>query len=138
MRRPLTVAAADAVFTAVSLPGTTAQAAGPAPAVSADRLGAGGSFPELQALNFRDGGPGRTRDGKYRLIASEGKVVGGPLLKTGNTTSRVEFGCDPGERTDAWSASGVAHHWALARGGLLPDLRALAGLTGLELVEVSA
>ncbi|MFE9397011.1 hypothetical protein [Streptomyces flavidovirens] len=83
-------------------------------------------------------GLGQTRDGRYKLVASEGKVVGGPLLEIGNTTSRVDFGCDPGEWTDAWSASGVAHHWALATGSLLPDLRALAGLTGLELVEVSA
>ncbi len=83
-------------------------------------------------------GLGQSRDGRYKLVASEGKVVGGPLLKIGNTTSRVDFGCDPGEWTDAWSASGVAHHWALATGSILPDLRALAGLTGLELVEVSA
>ncbi|WP_328535505.1 L-fucose/L-arabinose isomerase family protein [Streptomyces sp. NBC_00344] len=151
-----------------------------------DRLGAGGSFTELQALNFRDGvvemghdgpghlaisdgrpvlrglgvyhgkrgwgvsvefdvrhgpvtlvGLGQSRDGRYRIVAAEGKVVGGPLLQIGNTTSRVDFGADPGEWTDAWSASGVGHHWALATGRLLPDLRALAGLTGLELVEVT-
>ncbi|MCT2588823.1 L-fucose/L-arabinose isomerase family protein [Streptomyces sp. N2-109] len=152
-----------------------------------DRLGAGGSFTELQALNFRDGvvemghdgpghlaisenkpllrglgvyhgkrgwgvsvefdvkhgpvtlvGVGQTRDGRYRLIAAEGEVVGGPLLSIGNTTSRVDFGADPGEWTDAWSASGIGHHWALATGRLLPELRALAGLSGLELVEVTA
>ncbi|WP_030977427.1 L-fucose/L-arabinose isomerase family protein [Streptomyces sp. NRRL S-1824] len=152
----------------------------------ADRLGAGGSFTELQALNFRDGvvemghdgpghlaiserkpllrglgvyhgkrgwgvsvefdvkhgpvtlvGLGQSRDGRYRLIASEGEVVGGPLLQIGNTTSRVDFGTDPGEWTDAWSASGVGHHWALATGRLLPELRALADLVGLDLVEVT-
>ncbi|MEU3463445.1 L-fucose/L-arabinose isomerase family protein [Streptomyces sp. NPDC006733] len=151
----------------------------------ADRLGAGGSFTELQALNFRDGvvemghdgpahlgiserrpllrglgvfhgkrgwgvsvefdvrhgpvtlvGLGQTRDGRYRLIASQGEVVGGPLLRIGNTTSRVDFGTDPGEWTDAWSASGVAHHWALATGHIVPELRAVADLTGLDLVEV--
>ncbi|AXG82055.1 L-fucose/L-arabinose isomerase family protein [Streptomyces paludis] len=151
-----------------------------------DRLGAGGSFTELQALDFtadvvemgHDGpghlaisarkpllrglgvyhgkrgwgvsvefdvrhgpvtlvGLGQTRDGRYRLIAAEGEVVDGPHLEIGNTTSRVSFGCDPGEWTDAWSASGVGHHWALATGALLPELRALAGLTGLDLVEVA-
>ncbi|WP_406134963.1 arabinose isomerase [Streptomyces sp. NBC_01089] len=151
----------------------------------ADRLGAGGSFTELQALDFRAGvvemghdgpghlaisdgrpllrglgvfhgkrgwgvsvefdvrhgpvtlvGLGQTRDGRYRIVAAEGEVVGGPRLKIGNTTSRVDFGVDPGEWTDAWSASGVGHHWALATGRLLPDLRALAGLGGPELVEV--
>lgn len=151
-----------------------------------DRLGAGGSFTELQALDFTAGvvemghdgpghlaisarkpllrglgvyhgkrgwgvsvefdvrhgpvtlvGLGQSRDGRFRLVAAEGEVVDGPLLEIGNTTSRVDFGCDPGEWTDAWSASGVGHHWALATGRLLPELRALAGLTDLELVEVS-
>ncbi|MFF2521085.1 arabinose isomerase [Streptomyces liangshanensis] len=152
----------------------------------ADRLGAGGSFTELQALDFTAGvvemghdgpghlaisehrpllrglgvyhgkrgwgvsvefdvrhgpvtlvGLGQTRDGRYRLVAAEGEVVPGPLLEIGNTTSRVDFGCDPGEWTDAWSGSGVGHHWALATGGLLAELRCVAGLTGLELVEVT-
>lgn len=150
-----------------------------------DRLGAGGSFTELQALDFRDGvvemghdgpghlaiserrpllrglgvyhgkrgwgvsvefdvkhgpvtlvGVGQSRDGRYKLIASQGEVVGGPLLRIGNTTSRVDFGTDPGEWTDAWSASGVGHHWALGSGHIIPELRALADLSGLELVEV--
>jgi L-arabinose isomerase len=152
-----------------------------------DRLGAGGSFTELQALNFRDSvvemghdgpghlaiserrpllrglgvyhgkrgwgvsvefdvkhgpvtlvGVGQSRDGRYRLIASQGEVVGGPLLRIGNTTSRVDFGTDPGQWTDAWSASGVGHHWALGTGHIVPELRALADLTGLELVEIGS
>jgi L-arabinose isomerase len=129
-----------------------------------DRLGAGGSFTEMQALNFKDGvvemghdGPAhlaiserrpllrglgvfhgkrgwgvsvefdvkhgpvtafgitQQRDGRMRFVASEGSVVDGPLLKIGNTTSRVDFGCDPGEWCDAWSQSAVAHHWASGR-----------------------
>jgi len=151
-----------------------------------DRLGGGGSFTELQALNFRDGvvemghdgpahlavsnrkpmlrglgvyhgkrgwgvsvefdvkhGPVTTfgiaqrRDGTYRFVASAGTVVAGPLLKIGNTTSRVDFGCDPGEWTDAWSATGISHHWALGTGNLLPELRATAELLGVELAEVA-
>ncbi|HEU4945842.1 MAG TPA: L-fucose/L-arabinose isomerase family protein [Kribbella sp.] len=147
-----------------------------------DRLGAGGSFTELQALNFRDNvvemghdgpahlaissarpllrglgvyhgkrgwgvsvefdvkhgpvtalGLGQLRDGTFRLIASEGTVVPGPLLQIGNTTSRVDFGCDPGEWTDAWSASGVAHHWALGTGHLAADLRTTADLLSIPL-----
>ncbi|HEX4833585.1 MAG TPA: L-fucose/L-arabinose isomerase family protein [Trebonia sp.] len=150
-----------------------------------DRLGGGGSFTELQALNFRDqvvemghDGPAhlaisdrrpmlrglgvyhgkrgwgvsvefdvthgpvtavgiaQQRDGAYHLVASAGTVVGGPLLKIGNTTSRVDFGRDPGEWTDAWSATGISHHWALATGNLLPDLRATADLLGTTLTEI--
>lgn len=147
-----------------------------------DKLGAGGSFTELQALNFHDNvvemghdgpahlaisakkpllrglgvyhgkrgwgvsvefdvkhgpvtalGLGQLRDGSFRLIASEGEVVPGPLLQIGNTTSRVDFGCDPGEWTDAWSASGVAHHWALGTGHCAAELKAVADLLHLDL-----
>lgn len=150
-----------------------------------DRLGAGGSFTELQALNFRDNvvemghdgpahlaisarkpllrglgvyhgkrgwgvsvefdvkhgpvtllGLGQLRDGTFRLVASEGEVVPGPLLKIGNTTSRVDFGGDPGEWTDAWSATGVDHHWALGTGHRAAELGAVADLLGLELTVV--
>ncbi len=151
-----------------------------------DRLGAGGSFTELQALDFiagavemgHDGpahlaasearpllrglgvyhgkrgwgvsveleikrgpvtalGLAQRRDGVFRLVAAEGDVVDGPRLQIGNTTSRVDFGCDPGEWTDAWSATGVGHHWALGLGHRIADLRAIADLLGLELVEVT-
>jgi L-arabinose isomerase len=151
-----------------------------------DRLGAGGSFTEMQALNFADNvvemghdgpahlqisqrrpllrglgvyhgkrgwgvsvefdvrhGPVTTfgiaqqRDGSFRFVASSGTVVPGPLLQIGNTTSRVDFGCDPGEWTDAWSATGISHHWALGVGDLMPELRATAELLGSELIEVA-
>ena len=151
-----------------------------------DRLGGGGSFTELQALDFDAGvvemghdgpahlaiserkpllrglgvyhgkrgwgvsvefdvnhGPVTTfgiaqlRDGGFRFVTSKGDVVPGPLLQIGNTTSRVDFGCDPGEWVDAWSATGISHHWALGIGDLRPELRATADLLGIELAEVS-
>jgi L-arabinose isomerase len=150
-----------------------------------DRLGAGGSFTELQALNFRDGvvemghdGPahlaisarqpllrglgvyhgkrgwgvsvefdvspvpvlsqpeGGDRDGTFSLVTAEGTVVPGPLLQIGNTTSRVDFGRDPGEWTDDWSASGIAHHWALGTGHRVRELRAVADLLGLGITVI--
>ncbi len=150
-----------------------------------DRLGAGGSFTELQALNFRDrvvemghDGPAhlaisehrpllrglgvfhgkrghgvsvefdvahgdvtvfgvtQMRDGRFRFVASEGQVVAGPLLAIGNTTSRVDFGRDPGEWCDDWAATAVAHHWALGVGHRLDELRAVSDLLGVELVVV--
>ncbi len=150
-----------------------------------DRLGAGGSFTEMQALNFRDGvvemghdGPAhleisngrpllrglgvfhgkrgwgvsvefdvrhgpvtafgitQLRDGRLRFVVSEGTVRGGPLLQIGNTTSRVDFGCDPGEWCDNWSRSAVAHHWALGVGHRYPEIRALGELLDIEVVRV--
>jgi L-arabinose isomerase len=150
-----------------------------------DRLGAGGSFTELQALNFTDGvvemghdGPAhlaisdrkpmlrglgvfhgkrgwgisvefdvkhgpvtalgltQMRDGSFRFVVSEGEVVAGPLLQIGNTTSRVNFNRDPGEWCDAWSATAVAHHWALGTGHRVKELRSVAELLGIEIVTV--
>ncbi|GGP15539.1 L-fucose/L-arabinose isomerase family protein [Nonomuraea glycinis] len=150
-----------------------------------DRLGAGGSFTELQALDFLRGhvemghdGPAhleissrkpllrglgvfhgkrgwgvsvefdvahgpvtafgllQKRDGTFGFVVSEGETVDGPHLKIGNTTSRVDFGRDPGEWTDAWSATGISHHWALGTGHRAEELRALADLMGVEVVHV--
>lgn len=81
-------------------------------------------------------GVGQTRGGRYKLIAAQGDVVDGPHMKIGNTTSRVDFGRDPGEWTDEWSASGVGHHWALGTGHRIADLRAVASLLDIPLTEV--
>lgn len=150
-------------------------------------LGAGGSFTEIQALNFVDGvvemghdgpahlavsarqpllrglgvfhgkrgwgvsvefdvahGPVTTlgiaqdRDGRYAFVTAEGVVVDGPLLEIGNTTSRVDFGMDPGEWVDAWSQTGIGHHWALCVGHRSADVAAAASLLGIEHREVAA
>lgn len=150
-----------------------------------DRIGAGGSFTELQALNFQDDvvemghdgpahlaisankpllrglgvyhgkrgwgvsvefdvdhgpvtvcGLAQDRDGTFSLVASEGTTVAGPLLQIGNTTSRVDFGRDPGEWTDEWSATGIAHHWALGTGHRVEELRAVADLLGMRITVV--
>jgi L-arabinose isomerase len=81
-------------------------------------------------------GIAQLRDGSFRFVASEGQVVPGPRLAIGNTTSRVDFGCDPGEWTDQWSATGIAHHWALGTGHLVAALGATADLLGVELVDI--
>lgn len=148
-------------------------------------VGAGGSFCEIQALNFEDGvvemghdgpahlavssrdpllrglgvyhgkrgwgvsvefdvqhgpvtllGLGQDADGKLSFIASEGTVTPGPLLEIGNTTSRVDFGRDPGEWVDEWSATGVGHHWSLSVGSRAGDYRAAASLLGIDFREV--
>lgn len=147
--------------------------------------GAGGSFCEIQALDFVDGvvemghdgpahlavssrdpllrglgvyhgkrgwgvsvefdarhgpvtllGLGQDRDGALSFVAGEGEVVPGPLLAIGNTTSRVDFGRDPGEWVDAWSATGVGHHWSLSLGHRAADYRAAASLLGIDFRQV--
>jgi L-arabinose isomerase len=148
-------------------------------------IGAGGSFCEIQALNFIDNvvemghdgpahlavsskrpllrglgiyhgkrgwgvsvefdvqhgpvtllGLGQDRDGSLSFVASEGVVVPGPLLEIGNTTSRVDFGRDPGEWVDEWSATGIGHHWSLSLGARAADYRAAASLLGIDFRQV--
>jgi L-arabinose isomerase len=150
-----------------------------------DRMGAGGSFTEFQALNFNAGvvemghdGPAhlsisngkpmlrglgvyhgkrgfgisvefdvkhgpvtvfgvtQRKNGTYQFVASEGKVVDGPRLRIGNTTSLVDFGVNPGEWCDSWSATGVPHHWALGTGHRVSELRAVAELLDIEMVVI--
>ncbi|MGW2832591.1 arabinose isomerase [Streptomyces sp. NPDC001286] len=149
--------------------------------LASQSVGAGGSFTEIQALNFEDGvvemghdgpahlavsarepllrglgvyhgkrgwgvsvefdvqhgpvtllGLGQDADGGLSFVTSEGTVVPGPLLEIGNTTSRVDFGRDPGEWVDAWSATGVGHHWSLAVSHHAADFRAAASLLGID------
>jgi L-arabinose isomerase len=147
--------------------------------------GAGGSFCEIQALNFEDDvvemghdgpahlavssrepllrglgiyhgkrgwgvsvefdvrhgpvtllGLAQDADGTLAFVASEGTVVPGPLLAIGNTTSRVQFGRDPGEWVDEWSSTGVGHHWSLSVGHRAADYRAAASLLGIPYRQV--
>lgn len=149
--------------------------------LAAQALGAGGSFTEIQALNFFDNvvemghdgpahlqvsskqpllrglgvyhgkrgwgvsvefdvrpgpvttfGIGQDRDGSYVFVTAEGIVTEGPLLEIGNTTSRVDFGGDPGLWVDRWSATGVGHHWALCVGHRSGDIAAAASLLGVS------
>ncbi|MBA8988870.1 L-arabinose isomerase [Curtobacterium pusillum] len=153
--------------------------------LSTQVIGAGGSFTEIQALNFEDGvvemghdgpahlavssrdpllrglgvyhgkrgwgvsvefdvtpgpvtllGLGQLEDGSLTYVASEGVVVPGPLLAIGNTTSRVDFGRDPGEWVDEWSATGIGHHWSLSLGHRSADYRAAASLLGIGFTSV--
>ncbi|MFC3300636.1 arabinose isomerase [Arthrobacter agilis] len=148
--------------------------------LAAQAMGAGGSFTEIQALNFVDNvvemghdgpahlavsaadpllrglgvfhgkrgwgvsvefdvrhgpvttvGIGQDPDGSYVFITSEGTVVPGPLLAIGNTTSRVDFGGDPGLWVDEWSQTGIGHHWALCVGHRAADIEAAASLLGV-------
>ncbi|SMQ75180.1 L-arabinose isomerase [Plantibacter sp. VKM Ac-1784] len=81
-------------------------------------------------------GLGQDRDGSLAFVASEGEVVPGPLLAIGNTTSRVDFGRDPGVWVDEWSATGIGHHWSLSLGHRAADYRAAASLLGIDFRQV--
>jgi L-arabinose isomerase len=151
-----------------------------------DRMGAGGSFTEFYAMDFRqqfvlmghDGpmhlaiaggrpllrglglyhgkrGSGvsvecrvmtgpvtllamtQTADGKLKLLAAEGESIAGPLLKIGNTNSRVRFALPPGEFVNRWCSHAPTHHFALGAGHRRAAVAKVAELMGIafEVVE---
>jgi len=71
---------------------------------------------------------GELGNGRLKFIVSEGVAVDGPHIRIGNTTTRVDFGCDPGLWTEQWAMSGSTHHWSMGRGHLAEDIRLLASL----------
>jgi L-arabinose isomerase len=150
-----------------------------------DRLGAGGSFTEFYAMDFREGfllmghdGPGhiatcdgrpvlrglslyhgkrgsgvsvefkvktgpvtllgltQTAAGGLKLVTAEGESLPGPILRIGNTNSRVRFGVGPAEFINRWSMEGPTHHCALGVGHNAVRIRKLASLLKIPLSEV--
>jgi L-arabinose isomerase len=150
-----------------------------------DRFGAGGSFTEFYAMDFRENfllmghdGPGhiaisdarpvlrglglyhgkrgagvsvefkvktgpvtllgltQTADGALKLVAAEGESLPGPILRIGNTNSRLRFGPGPAEFVNRWSMEGPTHHCALGVGHNASRIAKLAALMKMPLAEV--
>lgn len=76
------------------------------------------------------------RNGKFRMIAAEGESLPGEIPQTGNTNTRVSFGCDVCEFLARWSEAGPTHHLALGTGNRMSVLRKLSRISGIELIEV--
>ena len=150
-----------------------------------DRFGAGGSYTEFYAMDFRENfllmghdGPGhiaisdarptlrglglyhgkrgygisvefkvkagpvtilgltQTADGKLKLIGAEGESLAGPILRIGNTNSRLRFALPPAEFVNRWCMEGPTHHCALGIGHNLARIGKLASLLKIPLAEV--
>ena len=150
-----------------------------------DCLGAGGSFTEFYAMDFREqfvlmghdgpahlaiaarkpvlrglglyhGKRGRgvsvelsvrtgpvtilgmtqTAEGKLKLLAAEGESIPGPVLRIGNTNSRLRFPLSPGAFVDEWCRHGPTHHCALGVGHLRGVIEKVAELMELPLTAV--
>ena len=152
-----------------------------------DRLGAGGSYTEFYAMDFRENfvlmghdGPGhiaisdrrpvlrslgvyhgkrgygvsvefnvktgpvtilgltQTREGRFKMIAAEGESLPGPILRIGNTNSRIRFSLPPAEFVNRWCLEGPTHHCALGVGHRLGEIEKVARLLGVPLARVGA
>jgi L-arabinose isomerase len=150
-----------------------------------DRFGAGGSYTEFYAMDFREkfvlmghDGPGhvaisdsrpilrglglyhgkrgygvsvefkvktgpitilgltQTAEARLKLIGAEGESLPGPILRIGNTNSRLRFPLPPAEFVNRWCMEGPTHHCALGVGHNLARIAKLASLLKIPLVEV--
>lgn len=78
----------------------------------------------------------QTADGNLKMICAEGQSIPGPILRIGNTNSRLQFPLGPRQFVNRWCEQGPTHHCALGVGHLAGAIRKLADLTGIPLVEV--
>jgi L-arabinose isomerase len=78
----------------------------------------------------------QTRDGRLKMLAAEGESLPGPILRIGNTNSRLRFALPPAQFMNAWCSQGPTHHCALGVGHQAGTLRKVCSLLGLEFVEV--
>ena len=76
------------------------------------------------------------RNGKFKMVAAEGMSIAGDIPQTGNTNTRVSFGCDVCDFLAKWCEAGPTHHLALGVGHHMSTLRKFAKISGIELIEV--
>jgi len=80
----------------------------------------------------------QTRDGNLKFMTAEGESIPGPIMRIGNTNSRLKFKLGPAEFVDSWCAEAPTHHCALGIGHVADTLRKFTRLKGLRFVEVGA
>ena len=78
----------------------------------------------------------QTAEGRLKLVAAEGESLAGPILRIGNTNSRLRFSLGPAEFVNRWSMEGPTHHCALGVGYNLARIGKLASLLKIPLAEV--
>lgn len=76
------------------------------------------------------------RNGKFRMVAAEGEALPGDIPQTGNTNTRVNFGCPVCEFLKHWCEAGPTHHLALGTGHHMETIRKFSKISGIELIEV--
>jgi L-arabinose isomerase len=78
----------------------------------------------------------QTAEGKLKLLAAEGESIPGPILRIGNTNSRLRFPLGPAAFVDEWCRQGPTHHSALGVGHLRGAIEKVAELMELPLTVV--
>jgi L-arabinose isomerase len=76
------------------------------------------------------------RNGHLKLLAAEGESIAGPTLAIGNTNSRYRFSIGARRFVHDWNANGPAHHCAVGIGHISQQLKKLAAILRIELMQV--
>ena len=76
------------------------------------------------------------KNGKFRMIAAEGTSLPGDIPQTGNTNTRVTFGCPINEFLERWCEAGPTHHIALGTGHKISTIKKFAKMSGIALTVV--
>jgi L-arabinose isomerase len=71
-----------------------------------------------------------------QVETSTGESIPGPIVRIGNTNSRLRFGLPPAEFIDRWCMNGPTHHCALGVGHQNRMLSKVACLLDLPIVSV--
>ncbi len=75
-------------------------------------------------------------NGEFKMIAATGTSIEGEIPQTGNTNTRVSFGCPINEFLERWCEAGPTHHVALGCGNKIETLRKFSYISDIELIEV--
>jgi L-arabinose isomerase len=75
-------------------------------------------------------------EGRLRLVVAEGEAIPGPVLRIGNTCSRIRFNSPPAEFLREWTSYGPTHHVALGIGHVSEAINYVARLMNLELAKL--
>ena len=78
----------------------------------------------------------QTADGNLKMICAEGESVPGPILRIGNTNSRLKFALGPADFINRWCEEGPTHHCALGVGHNRGSIAKLSELIGIPLASV--
>jgi L-arabinose isomerase len=79
----------------------------------------------------------QTAAGHLKCLVAEGETLPGPILRIGNTNSRIKFTLPPADFINQWCAHGPTHHCALGVGHQAARIKKVARLLGLEVAHVA-
>ncbi len=76
------------------------------------------------------------RNGQFHMICAEGESLAGEIPQTGNTNTKVTFGCPVTQFLSRWCEAAPTHHLALGVGHRLSIIQKFAQISGIHLTIV--